>query len=258
MSFEKSLEPIITNRQKKEFAALSDLKGRRNAGLFVAEGTKCVLELAVAFNARHVYARPEWIEQYGAAIKGCSPTPCPAGVLKEITRLSTTPPVVAFFELPEAPALPSAEYFNDNLVLALDCIQDPGNLGTIIRTADWFGVRTILCSTDTVDAFNPKVVQATMGALAHVNIVYCNLKEIFGSLTAVPVYGTFLNGDNIYSASLSTNGVIVMGNEGRGISPELESVISRRLLIPANSPQAVESLNVAIATAVTLSQFRSR
>ena len=147
-----------------------------------------------------------------------------------------------------------------SLSLALDGIQDPGNLGTIIRIADWFGIEQIFCSDDTVDAWNPKVVQATMGSIARVNIIYFNLLEFLDTLPAdFPVYGTLLDGDNIYTQPLTPHGLIVMGNEGNGISPEIRQKVNRRLLIPSyRTDDTAESLNVAIATAITCAEFRRR
>jgi TrmH family RNA methyltransferase len=142
------------------------------------------------------------------------------------------------------------------LALALDSVQDPGNLGTIIRIADWFGIDTIYCSENTADAWSPKVVQATMGSIARVNIVYTNLKELI-SKAQVPVYGTLLDGQDIYTQELSKEGLIVMGNEGNGISAEIRQMINRKLLIP-QFHEGPESLNVAIATAITCSEFRRR
>ncbi|MBR5440037.1 MAG: RNA methyltransferase, partial [Prevotella sp.] len=150
---------------------------------------------------------------------------------------------------------------NCQLSLALDGIQDPGNLGTIIRIADWFGIETVVCSPDTADAYAPKVVQATMGSLARVKIVYQDLAELIDALpTDFPVYGTLLDGRDIYAEALTPHGLIVMGNEGNGISPEIARKITRRLLIPnypADRPTA-DSLNVAIATAITCAEFRRR
>lgn len=145
------------------------------------------------------------------------------------------------------------------LVLALDRVQDPGNIGTILRCCDWMGVDTVIASADTVDCFNPKAVQASMGALAHVKVYYTDLAEYLGSIDA-PVYGTFLDGENIYREALSECGVIIMGNEGKGISHEIEKFVNRRLYIPPYPTDSVhvESLNVGMATAITLSQFRSR
>ena len=139
-------------------------------------------------------------------------------------------------------------------------MQDPGNLGTIIRIADWFGISTIYCSEDTVDAWNPKVVQATMGSLARVNIIYIDILQMLDGLPAdYPVYGTLLDGDDIYQQPLSDHGLIIMGNEGNGISEAVRSRVNRRLLIPSfRQGDTAESLNVAIATAITCSEFRRR
>ena len=152
------------------------------------------------------------------------------------------------------------EVIKSSLCLALDDVQDPGNLGTIIRLADWFGIEHLFCSVGTADVYNPKTVQATMGALARVKVHYCSLPQLIGGLTDTPVYGTFLNGNIIYAEPLSAHGLIVMGNEGKGVSPEVERMINRKLYIP-NYPQereTSESLNVAIATAVVCSEFRRR
>ena len=251
----------LTNRLKKDFASLDEAKGRRRTGLFVAEGTKCVLELAAKFNARYVFASEEWLGEYGRQFRTGELVVSAPHMLRELTRLGTTPPVVAYFELPEPAVLPAPDSLRSELVVALDRIQDPGNLGTILRTCDWMGVHTVVASCDTVDAFNPKVVQSTMGALARVSVVYCDLDSFFGALPAeVQIYGTFLDGDNIYTASLTPGGILLMGNEGRGISSALERRVSRRLFIPPYPADAssVESLNVATATAIALSQFRAR
>ncbi|WP_424036808.1 RNA methyltransferase, partial [Prevotella histicola] len=150
---------------------------------------------------------------------------------------------------------------NSKLVLALDGVQDPGNLGTIIRIADWFGIEDILCSHDTVDCWNPKVVQATMGSIARIKLHYTDLIKMVDDLPSdYPVYATLLDGNNIYDQPLSHYGMIIMGNEGNGISPELRKRINRKLFIP-NYPQereTAESLNVAIATSIVCAEFRRR
>ncbi len=248
-------EPLLTKRLIKDLASLDTPKGRKRTGLFVAEGTKCVCDLLPAFRPRHIFSGKEWAEQH----PDVKTTIVGGPELSLLTRLQNTPPVIAFFELPEisGDCLPKA----DKLVLALDTIQDPGNLGTIIRTCDWMGVKTIVASHETVDAFNPKTVQATMGALARVKIIYTSLELFLTSLPpSTPIYGTFLDGANIYTEKLETSGVLIMGNEGRGISPEIENKVNRRLTIPSWPPfePTSESLNVATATAIALSQFRSR
>jgi TrmH family RNA methyltransferase len=144
--------------------------------------------------------------------------------------------------------------------LALDRVQNPGNLGTIIRLADWFGISDIICSEDTADCFNPKVVQATMGAILRVHVHYINLAAWLKNQHDTKIYGTFLEGENIYSAQLDKSGVIVMGNEGQGISAEVAATVSHKLLIPPYPADrsGSESLNVAVATAVICSEFRRR
>lgn len=249
----------LTNRLKKEFASLDDSKGRRRARLFVAEGSKCVLELSALFRARYIFAKKDWIENNIGVVADELIESAPR-TLRELTRLNTTPPVIAFFELPEPASVPDASYFANNIVLALDRVQDPGNLGTILRTCDWFGVHTVVASKDSADAFNPKAVQATMGALARTKVVYTDLADFIKSLPgSVPVFGTFLDGKNIYTEQTEKNGVIVMGNEGNGISEEVAKQIGRRLYIPPFiESDVVESLNVATATAIVLSEFRAK
>ena len=147
-------------------------------------------------------------------------------------------------------------------MLALDDVQDPGNMGTIVRLADWFGIRDIVCSEATADCFNPKVVQATMGAITRVRVHYLPLPGLLEKALSdgIPVYGTFLDGDDIYGAELSADGILVMGNEGKGIGPDVEKCVSRRLYIPSypGGTATSESLNVAVATAVACAEFRRR
>ena len=243
----------LTNRLIKELGSLDEAKGRRRTGLFVAEGGKCVGELLKAFHARYIFARSEWLaENEVQADETVEATPA---MLRQLIRLQATPPVIAYFDIPEDTPVPG----HKGLVVALDRIQDPGNMGTILRCCDWMGVDTVIASPDTVDCFNPKAVQAAMGALAHVKVYYTELCRYLDGFSG-PVYGTFLDGENIYREPLSESGVIVMGNEGQGISAEVEKFVDRRLYIPpypAGSTH-VESLNVGMATAITLSQFRSR
>ena len=177
--------------------------------------------------------------------------------LRRISFLQNPQQVLAIFPIPEATS--SISHQPSSLSLALDGIQDPGNLGTIIRIADWFGIDTIYCSEDTADAYNPKVVQATMGSIAHVHIIYCDLLELFRQVSC-PVYGTLLDGKNIYEQELTSEGIIVMGNEGNGISEAVREHITHRLLIPNyhSGDHTAESLNVAIATAITCAEFRRR
>ena len=174
--------------------------------------------------------------------------------LHRISFLQHPQQVLGLFPIPETPTFS----YGNELYLALDGVQDPGNLGTIIRIADWFGIETILCSEETADAWNPKVVQATMGSIARVNLIYTNIPELLDRLPAeVPVYGTLLDGDNIYTQQLTQGGIIVMGNEGNGLTEKVRRRVNRRLLIPSyRSDDTAESLNVAIATAIVCAEFR--
>jgi TrmH family RNA methyltransferase len=171
--------------------------------------------------------------------------------LKKISALATPNTCLAVFKMPK-----EKQIITSGLIVALDAVRDPGNLGTIMRLCDWFGIHQLICSKETVDIYNPKVVQATMGSIARVNVSYVDLND-FVRTTSLPVFGTFMNGDNIYKASLPQEGVIVMGNEANGISSELEKIIKNRLTIPRfGAIQKTESLNVATATAIVLSEFR--
>ncbi len=247
---------MLTNNIRRTYASLATAKGRRVSGLFMAQGTKCVLDTLPHFAVEALLSTAEWAETHPAAgyvniVKQID--------LDRITSLSTPPQVIAVYRIPDSPEVPDAGYFNENLTLALDCVQDPGNLGTILRVCDWMGVDTVLASTDTADVWQPKVVQSTMGAISRVRVHYCNVAAILRQMDA-PVYGTFLDGNDIYSADLHDCGIVVMGNEGRGISPEVASAVNSRLLIPSYPAgrSTSESLNVAVATAITLSEFRRR
>ena len=179
--------------------------------------------------------------------------------MKKLSSLSTPSDIVAVFRLPADDENSIYTLDPKKLYLMLDGVQDPGNMGTIIRTAHWFGVDKIFTSKDSVDIFNPKTVQATMGSLGRGEVVSCDLADVIMQNPSLPVYGTFLDGENIYKAELSAGGIIIMGNEGKGVSEKMRSLATHKLLIPPyNSDNHSESLNVAIATAVVLSCFRSK
>ena len=255
----------ISKNQIKFIRQLEQKKFRRREGLFVAEGTKVVGDLLAHYTPHAVFATDDWLK--GHASENCHLSSVITEVtdeeLRRLSFLQHPQQVLALFPIPLPTDIPLTSYLSpltSNLSLALDGIQDPGNLGTIIRIADWFGIEQIICSEDTVDAWNPKVVQATMGSISRVNIIYFNLLEFLDTLPAdYPVYGTLLDGDNIYTQPLTPHGLIVMGNEGNGISPEIRQKVNRRLLIPSyRTDDTAESLNVAIATAVTCAEFRRR
>lgn len=247
----------LTNRLRRLVASLDDARVRREEGLFVAEGTKCVLDTLRYFPLRYLFATSAWISRYNSKLKGLEVTQATRADMERMSQLTTPPEVIAVYEIPSRD-IREADIAG-NLIIALDRVQDPGNLGTIMRVADWFGIRDIVCSRDTVDLYNPKVVQATMGAIARVRVYYTDLPEWLNSC-GLPVYGTFLHGDNIYDARLDAAAVIVMGNEGKGISDEVAEKVGRRITIPSYPLGAVasESLNVGTATAVTVAEFRRR
>ncbi len=247
---------MISKNQQKYIRQLEQKKYRKREGLFVAEGTKVVGDLLKRYTPATVFSTPQW-----EAPEGITPQIVTDEELQRISFQQHPQQVLALFPIPSQKADDPQIMLNEQtLTLALDGVQDPGNLGTIIRIADWFGINTLICSEDTADAWNPKVVQATMGSLARINIIYTSLPTLLDRLPDnYPVYGTFLDGKNIYTEQLSANGLIIMGNEGNGISEEIRQRVSHRLLIPDfHQGETADSLNVAIATAITCSEFRRR
>lgn len=244
----------------KLVASLSERKHRKRERLFKVEGDKCVADTLGAFELIHLVATPSWLDERGGSLDETVWSRVVRASRRDIDRmssLSTSPDVIAVYRLPE---YEFDEKKIDDLVVALDGVQDPGNLGTIVRTCDWFGIRTLLCSRETVDLFNPKTVQATMGAIVNVRAYYVDLYETLENLRPDrPVFVTMLDGDNLFDTKLPSRGVIVMGNEGNGVSPSVASLATHRLTIPSFSGGSVssESLNVAIATAITVAQFRN-
>lgn len=275
--------PLSKNKQKY-IKSLETKKARSKEGVFVVEGTKSVNDmLRAGFYPKLIVAEQDWInasenlikQAFERSVSDCKGFPntitnntkspvceiitVDAEELRRTSFLQHPQQVLAVFYIPDGNSEVTAELFTSDLVLMLDGVQDPGNLGTIIRIADWFGINTIICSNNTVDAYAPKVVQATMGSIARVKVIYTDLCELLSSLPKdIPVYGTLLDGENLYGKELHNNGIIIMGNEGNGISQEVRHFINNRILIPsypANSPTA-ESLNVSIATAITVAEFR--
>lgn len=248
---------MISKNKIKFIRSLEQKKFRKENGVFLAEGNKLVSDLSDFFKCKILVATQQWLDSNRNIIAD-EKIYVEKDELSRVSLLKTPQDVLAVFEIPSYTL--SMDCPRNELCLALDDVQDPGNLGTIIRIADWFGIKNIYCSHGTADAFSPKTVQATMGALARVKLHYCNIKELISSLNDVPVFGTFLDGDSIYNNTLSSDGLIVMGNEGNGISKEVAELINRRILIP-NYPQGNEttdSLNVAVATAIVCSEFRRR
>jgi RNA methyltransferase, TrmH family len=252
---------------KSRISFISSLKIKKYREIhrqFIAEGSKLVLDLLKShYIIKECYASASWINeiQPGIIPGSISVNVVDEAEMGKITCLSTPSRVLALVEIPENRM--DFSKFAD-LVLVLDDIRDPGNLGTIIRIADWFGVETVICSENSVDLYNPKVVQATMGSIARVNVIYEELEAFFQKLpVGIPVYGTFLRGENIYTKDLDNKGILIIGNEAKGISKVVEKYVTDRLFIPGfrsyeTSDRSADSLNASVATAIVCSEFRRR
>lgn len=239
---------MVSKNQIKRITSLQKKKFRKLEQLFFVEGVKGVQEL--------LDSNFELVELYTTntqlfAVDSSKVHAITGAELQKISALTTPNTCLALFKIPKVKA-----FEEKGLILAVDDVRDPGNLGTIIRLCDWFGIKTLYCSEESVDVYNPKVIQATMGSISRVNVVYGNLVQ-FLSKTQLPVFGTFMDGKNIYQVALPSEGVIVMGNEANGISKSIEESVSHRIAIPRfGDLQATESLNVATATAIVLSEFK--
>lgn len=257
---------MLSKNRQKLIRSLERKKGRNESGLFVAEGPKLVGELlAAGWKPTYIAAIADWWKNQhhlqGSSMEcdQSSTIECEQVTEDELQRCSlqkTPQQVLALFPI-QAQVTHVSEIAEAELCLALDGVQDPGNLGTIIRLADWFGIHHVFCSPTTADIYSPKAIQATMGAISRVQVHYVNLIEELTHCSA-PIYGTHLDGENMYEKALSHHGVIVMGNEGNGISQEVEALVNERLFIPPYPADrtTVESLNVAIATAIVCAEFR--
>ena len=247
----------LSKNKIRTIASLAKKKERDALGLFLAEGNKLVSDLLPVFHCRTLICTASFLEEH--------PSPNTEEVIitekeeiRKASLLQSPQSALALFDQPHYPM--DQRQMSKQLVLALDTIQDPGNLGTIIRVADWFGIENIVCSQETADVYNPKVIQATMGAIARVKVHYVDLAQYLQENQETPIYGTFLDGADMYKQELTPHGIIVMGNEGNGISESISKLINRRLFIP-NYPQGratSESLNVAMATGIVCAEFRRR
>ena len=239
---------MVSKNQIKRITSLLQKKYRKQEQLFFVEGVKGVQEL--------LDSNFELVELFTTnselfSVDKSKVYAITESELQKISALTTPNTCLALFKIPAAVSIEEK-----GLLVALDDVRDPGNLGTIIRLCDWFGIKTLFCSEESVDVYNPKVVQATMGSISRVNVVYGNLEK-FLSETKLPVFGTFMDGKNIYKELLPNEGIIVMGNEANGISKAIENLVSERIAIPRfGDLQATESLNVATATAIILSEFK--
>jgi len=245
----KSKISLIRSLEMKKF--------RDKHGIFVAEGGRLVSELMGVFECEWMLAKTSWMATQGN-IPARELLVDEDDEIRKVSFLTTPQDVIALFRIPTYNI--SEVKPDKQLVLALDGIQNPGNMGTIVRIADWFGIENIVCSTDSADVFAPKTTQATMGSLARVRVHYTDLTDFIAQNSRLPVYGTFIDGSNIYEQTLERHGIIVMGNEGNGIRPALEAQINQRLRIPSYPADraTANSLNVAVATAVVCAEFRRK
>jgi RNA methyltransferase, TrmH family len=239
---------MVSKNQIKLITSIQQKKHRITQQLFLAEGVKVIQELLQSnFVLEHLWVSDAIFPQIDATRR----TIVEESDLKKMSALATPNNCLALFKIPN-----TTKIIQDGLIVALDDIRDPGNLGTIIRLCDWFGIQQIWCSKATVDVYNPKVVQATMGSIARVNVSYVDLQEAI-SESKLPVYGTFMDGKNVYTEQLKQEGILVLGNEANGISKGLEKIIQNRIAIPRfGAIQQTESLNVATAAAIFLSEFK--
>ena len=256
---------MISKNKIKLIHSLKQKKYREKEGLFIAEGPKVVADMMDRMEPKIVVATQSWLKDNDLTkCEKCETIIATEQELRNISLLQHPQDVLALFGIDDyskdfsiSPKFISGK----ELLIGLDGIQDPGNLGTIIRIADWFGIRTVLCSYDTVDVFNPKVVQATMGSLARVDVVYCDLVALTKNMPKeIPLFATSLKGENIYECSLPASGLIIMGNEGNGVSKEVCNNADQLLFIPSfqTSQSSPDSLNVAVATAIVCSEFRRK
>ena len=254
---------MLSKNKQKLIRSLDRKKNRDAEGLFLAEGPKLVTELLAHFRCRLLVGEPAVLSKVPFEANAVAErVEVTAEELARVSLQRAPQGVLAVFEKPQQVAAQSLlSVAGRSLCLALDGVQDPGNVGTIVRIADWWGIEHVICSHDTADVFAPKTVQSTMGALGRVGVHYTDLPAWLDALPAgTPVYGTLLDGDNLYHSELTPHGIIVMGNEGNGLSSAVRERVSHRLLIPSFPPDrpTSESLNVAVATAVTCAEFRRR
>ena len=239
---------MVSKNQIKLITSLHQKKYRLSNQLFFAEGVKVIQELLKSnFELEHLYETELFFESVSNEKKSL----ITESDLKKISALANPNTCLAIFRMPKPKSI-----IEKGLIVALDDIRDPGNLGTIMRLCDWFGIEQLICSESSVDVYNPKVVQATMGSISRVNVNYIDL-ESFLKNNKLPVFGTFMDGTIIYNETLPKEGIIVFGNEANGISKKIEKLVKKRIAIPRfGSIQETESLNVATATAIVLNEFR--
>ncbi len=238
---------MVVKSQIKFIKSLHQKKYRNEHKMFIVEGLKTVAELLKSdFKLQNLYITDE-VQSFATNENTHSIS---KEELKKISGLKTPSGVLGVFQIPQ-----NRELIYEDWIVALDRIQDPGNLGTIIRLCDWFGIKQLLCTKDTVDCYNPKVLQATMGSISRVNVIYDDLQSVLEN-APIPIYGTFMDGISVYSVNWPSAGILVLGNEANGISNTLEQIIHRKIGIPQFGEKTTESLNVATASAILLNEIR--
>lgn len=245
---------MLTKNIIKYIQSLKLKKNRDAHKTFIAEGNKLISDLLGVMKCQYLIGTKEFINNLQNKDAEYVIEVSNEDIKKLSLQKNPQQSIAVFYQ----PIYGNISNLEDKLTIVLDEIQDPGNLGTIIRLADWYGIENIVCSPDSADVYNPKTVQATMGALARIKVHYTELIPFLEEMKDIPIYGTFLDGENIYQKKLSENGIVIMGNEGNGISKEVANYVNERLLIPSYPPnkETSESLNIAIATAIICSEFR--
>jgi TrmH family RNA methyltransferase len=244
---------MISRAQIKFIQSLKIKKFRKNSGCFIVEGEKAVSELLESgYKINHIFATRDWLELNNNLTKDILPEAIKEEEMERISSFSSPQPVLAVAEIPAWE--PDLLQLEKSLTLLLDDIRDPGNLGTIIRIADWYGIDQIFCSETCVDLYNPKVISATVGSFTRVKVFYQELEELIKQKNNVPVYGCVLDGESVYTSKLPPVAMILIGNEAQGISPSLLQAVSSKISIPSFG--AAESLNAAVATAIVCDNFR--
>lgn len=244
---------MLSKSQISLLKSLQLKKSRAENGIFLVEGYKSVSEfINSSYHVETVFYSPSFASKLPKISNKINSQEISASDLEKISSLKTPQEVIGLVKIPKTVTLEHS-LLRQKFSLVLDGVQDPGNMGTIIRTADWFGIEHIICSEDTVDAYNPKVVQATMGSLARINVHYTQLTDTINRLK-LPVFGALLNGQNIYNTNFGNEGLVIMGNEGSGIRSEIQQLITAAITIPRVGQ--AESLNVAMATTIFCSEIR--
>ena len=248
---------MLSKSQIKKLRSLQRKKERKNTGLFVVEGKKIVEEILESSKGwNELYATSTWFDEHPNYVGHDKSFEMSEKDLAQVSTLKT--PNEVLLVLKQNDKQEFAEVKSEKVILALDGVKDPGNMGTIIRLADWFGVKQILCTSDSVDQYNPKTVQSAMGSINSVQLHYGDLVQMLTELGSHQIYPCDLDGESIYKTDFAERSILLMGSESHGISEEILDLANQKITIPSFSNSGIDSLNVATATAIVLSEFRSK